>query len=119
MMMKTLFAIIALSLLVSGCPRIEVTPNPPVITDQANCSSACARLKILRCEEGTDLDMKKACVTIDECGKGQTCVDGRCIVTCTQFCTDTENRGVFLDPTCVMNITSCDQIERCPLPTKK
>lgn len=109
--------IISLALLsVSGCPRSsEITPTPPIITDQNNCEAACAQLKRLECEEGTPLVPNDAgtCVISDTCGVGQTCVDGKCAWTCTKFCTDTENAGVFLDPTCVMHVTSCDQVDRC------
>jgi len=103
----------------------KVTPAPPVITDQSGCEAACANLQRLTCDEGRPINMGTKCVTQSDC-KGPTgvadprqeCVSGTCITSCTNFCIETENQGVWLDPHCVAQITKCDQIDSCPLPTK-
>lgn len=104
-----------------------VTPNPPVVTDQSDCAAACSTLKGLGCKEGNPIDMGTTCKFDSDC-KGpdgnwdhsQACAaNGACMVTCANFCTSTENQGVWLDPTCVKSITSCSQIDSCPAPAPK
>jgi hypothetical protein len=103
-----------------GCPKsLGVTSQPPVVTDQDQCVPACAKLKELHCADGEPIDMKKSCVIQAECGPGQTCSGGTCHASCEQFCRDTEDQGVWLDPICVSQITSCDQVDSCPTPQPK
>jgi hypothetical protein len=100
-----------------GCPKQPdpVTPQPPVITDQASCQAACDNLRALGCDEGNPIDTGAPCTASNQCQSGQTCSAlGTCIVSCVQFCMDTENAGVWLDPVCVSKITSCGQIDQCP-----
>ncbi len=102
-----------------------ITPNPPVITDQNECVAACANLQKLHCPEGNAIDMRSACKVDSDC-KGldgqtdtkQACTAGKCMTSCANFCIETENQGVWLDPICVKSITSCSQIDSCPLPKK-
>jgi hypothetical protein len=103
----------------------KVTPNPPVITDQSECAAACANLQQLHCSEGDPIDMGHACQASADClsldgqpDAKQACVAGRCQVNCTNFCIDTENQGVWLDPGCVKGIKACSEINSCPLPKK-
>ena len=113
----TTIALILISIIFVGCPQTPgVTPQPPVVTDQMLCPVACEHIgpRDLNCEDGKPIDMKVVCESTVDCKKG-TCVSGKCFVSCEQFCVDTENAGVWLDPGCVSNITSCDQIESCPL----
>ena len=103
----------------------KVTPNPPVITDQAECAAACANLQRLHCVEGEPIVMGTSCQVNSDC-RGldgnpdplQVCSAGLCTTSCTNFCIETENQGVWLDPKCVQSITSCDQINSCPMPLK-
>jgi hypothetical protein len=39
---------------------------------------------------------------------------GKCTVSCVDFCIDVENHGIWLDPACVANIKTCEQISNCP-----
>ncbi len=101
----------------------KITPNPPVITDQHACPAACANLEKLGCPEAQPIDMGTNCFHDADCfnvhgsrDMTQTCINGRCNTSCTNFCVETENQGVWLDPICVSKITSCSQIETCPLP---
>lgn len=91
----------------------EPTPDPPVVTDQAMCGAACDRLNLLGCEEGKPIDMYVECAPTSGCGGGMECYDGGCYTTCAEFCVQTEDQGVWLQPGCVMNILSCDQLEQC------
>lgn len=128
----TLFAATGFLLLLtaSDCKTVnndgKVTPQPPVINDSHECEAACANLQRLRCPEGEPIDMGKSCKEVNQCvgldGKPdpkQYCgTNGHCMVTCVQFCIDTQNQGVWLDPACVKQITSCEQIHSCPVPKK-
>jgi len=115
-----LFALALPVLLLATCRQSpEITPQPPVITDQHMCSAACANLQTLKCEEGDPVDMKKKCAGSEDCVPGQYCLKGTCYVSCDDFCVDTQNAGVWLDPTCVSRIQSCKEIEMCPVPQKK
>jgi len=115
-------AFLFISMFIPGCPQTtRITPQPPVVTDQAMCPLACEHIGPtgLKCEEGNPIDMKKACNDTADCMKGAECFAKKCIVSCTQFCIDTENVGVWLDPGCVAGVTSCNEIETCPMPVKK
>jgi hypothetical protein len=100
----------------------KVTPNPPVITDQGDCEAACSNLKALGCREGDPIDMNTKCNVDADClgldgkpdSRQQCSALGTCYVSCTNFCIETENQGVWLDPTCVKNIKSCSEINSCP-----
>jgi len=104
-----------------GCPREpSVTPQPPVVTDQALCAEACQHLNKLGCDEGLPIDMGKDCMNTSDCNDKQVCSDeGRCVTTCEVFCVDTENQGVWLDPGCVSTIEICQDIENCPMAKPK
>ena len=112
--------LISIVLFTFGCREgVDVTPSPPVITDQYKCSSACARLQKLSCEDGNPIDMKKSCSVTYDCVPGQLCINNTCHVTCEDFCIDTQNAGVWLDPGCVSKINKCSEIDSCPIPKKK
>lgn len=102
-----------------------VTPNPPVITDQASCKDACANLQALGCQEAMPIDMGTECSAASDCkdvdgntDATQYCFSSKCMTSCTNFCIVTENMGVWLDPVCVSHITKCSDIEKCPTPVK-
>jgi len=104
---------------VLGCPGPRlVTPQPLAITDQKLCQSACDNLTRLNCEEAKPIEMKTTCSVDNNCDRG-TCVSGKCYTNCVTFCIDTENAGVWLDPNCVAHMSSCDQIESCPIAQPK
>lgn len=113
-------SLIALSCLVllTACPPPvvrEVTPQPPIVTDQDRCVDACANLEKLGCDEGKPIKMSRACVSDVECKTGEYCSDKKmCMTPCTVFCVATENTGVWLAPECVSQITSCSHLDRCP-----
>lgn len=104
----------------------KVTPQPPVITDTSECAAACANLQRLQCKEGEPIDMGTTCASSLQClgldgrtdSKQYCSIEGHCMVTCTAFCEETQAQGVWLDPGCVKNITSCEQVDSCPLPKK-
>ncbi len=88
---------ILLGILLMGATCTDVQPPPIILepTDTANCASACARLSELGCPEGEPLE------------------DG---TTCTMFCEETQKQGHPLNPTCVMDMTSCTQLNECSAP---
>lgn len=112
--------------LASGCHGSvvgpQVVPHPPVVTDQSHCSEACDNLKRLGCPEGYPIDMKESCKVDRDClglnGKPdpiQTCsAAGGCMVSCLNFCTEVENAGVWVDPACVAQVQTCDEVSECP-----
>lgn len=112
------------SLVLLNC-RVAVplaSPAPAQVTDQSACPEACANLYKLGCAEANDISEGTSCNTDGDCfdptgkpDKYQTCTSsGACIVTCTNFCLATENTGIWLDPACVTEITSCSQLNACP-----
>lgn len=119
-----------LLLTASDCKTVnndgKVTPQPPVITDSSDCEAACTNLQRLHCPEGEPIDMGDSCKASGDCkdlnnksDPKQYCgTNGHCMVTCATFCVDTQNQGVWLDPACVKQITSCEQINSCPTPKK-
>lgn len=92
-----------------------VTPTPPVIADTDMCDAACARMRQLSCPEARDVATGMECVADSDCAYGEQCVDRICFATCEQFCTDTQEAGVWLDPGCIAQITACESISSCPI----
>lgn len=108
--MKKLFAILPF-VFMFACAHcgesIKPTPLPP---DIHMCKVACDHIgpEGLNCPDGQPIDMlfpdKNGC----EDGVNETTC-----VSCEKFCKDTMNQRVWLEPTCVSQIVSCDQIESC------
>lgn len=93
--------IVAASLL--GCPPIDPVvppPTPPPDTDW--CGTMCDHLKRLGCEEGKDV--------YDNDKPGPVDVPNQ---TCQAWCTELQDPShvYFINPRCVTEVTSCDQIE--------
>lgn len=124
----SLFAIgLSMGVLVAACniaPPLA-SPHPVTVTDQGNCPAACGRLKALGCPEANPIDMHGQCHVDADClgpdarpDPFQTCsAAGTCMETCTNFCVETEDNGVYLDPTCVANVMSCAEVNTCPMVT--
>ncbi len=110
----TKFIAAVTSCLTIGCREKPVTPMPPIVTDQAACPNACSNLRKLGCEEAQPIETNVSCIVDSQCGRGAVCSAGVCLVSCEKFCVDTEDRGVWLDPTCVARVSSCSMIDSCP-----
>ena len=86
--------IFVVSLFLAGCPRPLPVPREP--PDTHLCPAACAKLDKLGCEEAEPIEMR----------------DGS-MVTCTEFCVDLQQKGHWLNPTCVSEISSCEGMDQC------
>lgn len=75
-------------LIITSC----LPPSGPL--DTADCGDACARMKLLGCEEANTLS------------------DG---TTCKKFCEETQNSGHALRPSCIAKIEVCSEIDLCQL----
>ena len=97
-MKKLILMCLALLVMAPDCgpptPVPPPVPTPPVPPDTDKCVSACANLTKLHCSEGDPIKMS----------------DGS-VVTCEQFCRDTQNQGVYLNPDCVSKVTKCSDVE--------
>lgn len=76
----------------SGCSGSKITPvpNPAVITDTNMCEPACKHLRELHCPQGEPLSDGTSCETV---------------------CVNTQKHGVWLNPTCVITLKTCEQLE--------
>lgn len=91
-------AIWILPLFLLGCPPPTPRPTPVQPTDTSSCAAACKKLEGLKrdngkvgCEEATPLE------------------DG---TTCEKFCTDTQQRGHALRPSCILEkVQKCSDIQ--------
>jgi hypothetical protein len=97
-------ATVALTL---GCAPVDPTfypprPKPVDAGTAADCVAACGKLAELGCVEGQPtpgVDRKPG--TADD-------------VPCEEVCTNVEESGVVtLDPRCVVQIVTCEEIEAC------
>ena len=113
------FIVMLVAFVPFSCSGVEITPHPITITDSDKCPAACENLRRLGCEEAKSIDVGTKCVSGQNCPLGQYCDVGTCHATCDQFCRETQSQGVFLDPTCVMNITDCKQVDGCPANIRK
>jgi len=81
----------------SGGQPPPVKPQPtPIVIDNNYCLKAQENLQRLHCAEG------------EPTKKGKSF---------EQFCVGTQQNGVFLNPKCLSEITSCGQVDSCS-PTK-
>lgn len=78
-------------------------PKPtPVVTDTDQCGAAEQHLHDLCVVDAVKNNYCCQIVAPTKKGKGYT-----------QFCQEKQSQGVFLNPKCVANVTSCDQIDSC------
>ena len=116
-MIKNIFAaFMVITVMFAGCLcKSPPVANPPKLTDQNKCEDACKHIgpEGLNCEEGKPVVMTRSCKEGNSCKVGEACVAGMCEVSCTKFCIDTQDNGVWLNPICVSKVSSCDQIDAC------
>ncbi|OPZ34512.1 MAG: hypothetical protein BWY99_02507 [Synergistetes bacterium ADurb.BinA166] len=101
--MRTTAAILTLIASLAACgPRNEPVVHVP--DDTPDCPAACRHL---RGEDGSGLD----------CEEGKDLPDG---TTCEKFCLDTQQSGHGLNPSCVVRVGKCSDMDRlqdfCPAP---
>lgn len=102
-MKKYIFSVIFSTALVINCGSTTVQSHPtPVVTDTAMCVTADQHLASL-CS--ADSSKNAYCCLVDALTK-----KGK---NYTQFCIEKQNEGVFLNPRCISQVTSCDQIDAC------
>lgn len=100
--MKTQILAIAALLLLTACPASNPAPTPRVVpaADSDLLGAMCQHLKALKCEEGNDV--------YDSDVPGPKDVPN---TTCEAAYRKMQDNGVWLNPKCVLKVTSCDQIE--------
>ncbi len=77
----------------ASCRSTPIAPDDVVDGGDDPCARACQRLATLGCAEAAPTDA------------GATCVE---------VCRNTEASGVVsLDPACVANIATCDEVDAC------
>lgn len=84
-----------------GCPSTPASPSPKVPTDTDWCKPGCEHLQRLPGRDGS-LGCEEARVL--ELPGGE-------IVTCEQFCKETQNAGRNLYPSCWVKATKCEDVE--------
>lgn len=100
--MKKFIFMSILFCLAIGCSQ-PVPPHPtPVVVDTAVCIEADQHLQQLCNADPT----KNAycCEVSAPTKKGKSF---------TQFCIEKQNQGVFLNPRCLSQVSSCDKIDAC------
>lgn len=105
--MRRLLHLLPLLTFLTACPGPSPGPSPnPIPTpDSALCGDMCKHIGPkdqggLGCEEGTPV--------YDSDLPGPKGVPNK---SCTDFCTGQQANGVFVNPRCVMQVKSCDEIE--------
>jgi hypothetical protein len=80
-----------------GCQTKEpVPPKPtPIVTDTNLCGEAQIKLEELKCIEKDKPFTKREKLSFEE------------------FCKQTHQSGIYLNPKCLMSITTCEQIDSC------
>lgn len=102
-MKKIIFSAIFMGALLEGCPPSPVPAhNTPVPTDTALCPTADQHLTQL-CK-ADPVKNKYCCDVVAPTKKGKNF---------TQVCIEKQNEGLFLNPRCLAQVTSCDQIDVC------
>lgn len=94
LILTSLNILFALILIGGSCGPVKPDPINPDDSDM--CPAACDNLRRLGCEEGNDVYDPEA----------------DAMIPCEFFCLDTQGKGHALNPTCVAEITSCDQMDK-------
>jgi hypothetical protein len=103
-MLAKLFSTITLALFLTGCPSNPgtpdpiVPPNPPPDTDW--CATMCLHLSRMGCEEGGPV------YNNDLPG-----LEGIPNQSCADNCVELQDRGFFVNPKCVVDAPSCEEVE--------
>ncbi len=89
-------------LVLACCHPVSPVPTPTPAPDSTYCAQMCDHIgpKGLNCPEGQsvyDSDLPGAAGVPNE--------------SCADFCTKQQANGVFINPKCVMQVTSCSDIE--------
>lgn len=103
--MKNLLSIaIAFSFLGIDCNQAYVTPPKPtpVVVDTDLCQTAEAHLKSL-CDSNPTNNLY-CCQVVTPTKKGKSYAE---------FCREKQEQGLFLNPKCVSEVISCDQVDVC------
>ncbi len=93
------FATSLLFLLAAHCSDPQ-SPSPQDVKDTELCGPMCEHLRGLGCAEGEDY--------YDSDKPGEVGVPNS---TCEYYCTSQQEKGIFINPRCVMTVPSCDVIE--------
>jgi hypothetical protein len=100
-MKKILFIILSILFIISSCSEVN-NPSPIVPSDTPWCKVGCEHLQHLTgkdgqigCEESRSLELP-----------------GGDMITCEQFCTETQNSGRNLYPSCWATAKSCNELEQ-------
>lgn len=90
------------AVLLSACPGPQPIPTPVPAPGGSDCAAMCAHIGPtgLNCPEGQSI--------YDNSLPGAAGVPNE---TCTDFCTKQTQNGVFINPACVAQVTSCAGIE--------
>jgi len=85
-----------------GCPKqsTSVVNVAPIPTDTDLIPAMCTHLQVLGCAEGKDL--------YDSDLPGPHGIPNE---TCAQFYEKQQDNGIFINPRCVMKVSSCADIE--------
>lgn len=83
-----------------GCGKSTDLPKPDAPPDTDWCRTMCDHLFQLGCEEGDDVYNSDLPGTPGVPNQG-----------CREFCEDLQNKGLAVNPRCVAQVDSCDQIE--------
>lgn len=94
------YTVLVLGLVLTGCPMAPESPEPPTPPDTNLCGKMCDHLAKLGCEEGQSV------YDIDTPGPPDVPN-----VTCAAFCERLQKNGVFVNPKCVLDVKSCEEIE--------
>lgn len=101
--MKKNIAYLLLLFLISCKDPVYQPPRPtPIVTDTEMCKPAQLHLEEL-CAQESKVNAY-CCRVVKPTLKGKTY---------TQFCEEKQSQGVFLNPRCVSNVSTCDQIDAC------
>lgn len=98
--MKTKILVALAAFLLTACPTPAPTPRVVPAPDSDSLGAMCQHLKKLGCEEGEDV--------YDSDVPGDAGVPN---VTCEAAYRKMQENGVFLNPKCVLKVTSCSEIE--------
>lgn len=107
--MRKLILVLATSVFVLGCPTTTpVSPQPRPVPDSDLCGDMCKRIGPKTADNPNGLGCEEGEPVYDSNIPGEP---GKPNLSCEAFCVQQQKIGVFINPRCVMQVKSCNEIE--------
>jgi hypothetical protein len=106
--MRTPILLFVLAASLMGCPPPKEAPSPNPVPDSELCGPMCKHIGPKTAENPKGLGCPEGEPLYDSDRPGPVDVPN---LDCETWCKEQQAKGVFINPRCVMQVKTCDEIE--------